>query len=101
MRLVIETYQIEEKCKICQKFETKYGRIRKEQERIKRWRKEGGRSASIQAAVENIGCLENEIQQLSGWEGDDMLFGITHDPAGDTKTLDQRIMTHFDYPRYQ
>ncbi|PMD16144.1 hypothetical protein NA56DRAFT_322421 [Hyaloscypha hepaticicola] len=47
LKLVMARYQMEEKCKCCQKMETKYRRIRKEQERINRWRKEGGRSASI------------------------------------------------------
>ncbi|KAF8860559.1 hypothetical protein BDZ45DRAFT_619579, partial [Acephala macrosclerotiorum] len=64
LKLVMETYQKKEmclKCLKCQKIETKYGRIRKEQERIKRWRKEGARSASILAAEANIVSLENEI----------------------------------------
>lgn len=60
------TYQMEDKCKVCQKMETKWGRIQKEQERIKRWKKEDrhGRKASIAASEEIIENLSNEINDL-------------------------------------
>lgn len=35
------TYTVADQCKICAKIETKLGRIRKEEERIRRWRKDG------------------------------------------------------------
>jgi polyhydroxyalkanoate synthesis regulator phasin len=67
MKLVMATYQMGEKCKLCTKLETKWGRIRKEQDRIKRWKKEDrhGRKASIAAAEEIIDNLEREIADLN------------------------------------
>lgn len=67
MKLVMTTYQMEEQCKLCLKLETKYGRIRKEQDRIKRWKREDkhGRKASIAASEEIIDNLEREIADLN------------------------------------
>ena len=48
MKLVMNRYQIAEKCKLCQKIDAKERQIRKEQERIRRWRSEGMRSAPCQ-----------------------------------------------------
>ena len=59
------TYQMEEDCKLCQKLQTKWGRVQKEQERIKRWKKESGRKASIAASEELIEKLEQEINDLN------------------------------------
>lgn len=64
MRLVMQTYQLGDKCKICQKLETKWRRILKEQERIKRWKKEGGRGASISASEEIIDDCSAEMNEL-------------------------------------
>jgi hypothetical protein len=65
-KLVMATYQMDEKCKFCVKVDTKRGRIRKEQERIKRWNKEDrhGRKASIAAAEDIIDNLENVVSGL-------------------------------------
>ena len=67
MKLVMATYQMEEQCKLCTKLETKWGRIRKEQDRIKRWKREDrhGRKASIAASEEIIDNLEREIADLN------------------------------------
>lgn len=61
------TYQMEENCKLCTKLETKWGRINKEKERIRRWKKEDrhGRKASIAASEEIIEGLEREINDLN------------------------------------
>lgn len=65
MKLVFETIPIHEQCKICDKIRTKLGRIRKEEERIKRWRHEGSkRAASIEKALADIAILEREIEDL-------------------------------------
>jgi len=68
----MQTYQMEEDCKTCQKLATKWGRVRKEQDRIKRWKKENGsgRKASIAASEEIIDKLEKEINdlELKKWE---------------------------------
>lgn len=59
------TYMMEnEKCKLCTKLETKWGRIQKEKERIRRWKKESGRKASIAASEEIIENLESEMNDL-------------------------------------
>ena len=59
------TYQREDECKLCQKLQTKWGRVQKEQERIKRWKTESGRRASIAAAEDLIEKLEQEINDLN------------------------------------
>lgn len=65
MKLIMATYRVQQKCKICDKMDTKWNRRRKEEERIKRWRKEGGKKkASIEAAEDNIAHLDSEIQSL-------------------------------------
>jgi hypothetical protein len=47
MKLVMNRYQVEEKCKICQKIDRKEAQIRKEEERIRRWRNGGKLSWSF------------------------------------------------------
>jgi len=66
MKLVMNTYAIEDKCKLCIKIETKWGRIVKEQDRVKRWKKEDrhGRRASIAASEEAIEKLTGEMNDL-------------------------------------
>ena len=66
MKLVMATYQMDDPCKLCIKLETKYNRIRKEEERIKRWKKEDrhGRKASIAASEDQIAVLEGEVNDL-------------------------------------
>jgi peptidoglycan hydrolase CwlO-like protein len=64
MRLVMQSYQLPENCKICTKIETKVRAIKKEEERIKRWRNEGNRTHSIEKSQEMILHLEHEIKKL-------------------------------------
>lgn len=65
MRLVMATYMMEEeKCKLCTRLATKWGRVQKEKDRIKRWKKESGRKASIEASEEIIQNLEMEMNDL-------------------------------------
>jgi hypothetical protein len=65
MKLVMNRYNLPEKCKICTKIDTKERAIRKEEERIRRWRKESGRNASIQKSQDDIYKLEADIQKLA------------------------------------
>src|SRR5438046_1027877 len=65
MKLVWKGYELEDKCKFCIKIDSKLGKIRKEQDRIKRWQKEGHRVASISAAEVHREQLEEEIQLLA------------------------------------
>jgi hypothetical protein len=64
MRLVMQTIEIAEKCRICQKIDTKKRSIRKEEDKIKRWKKETGRRASIEKAEEDISRLQQEVYNL-------------------------------------
>jgi len=64
MKLVMNRYSLPTKCKICTKIDTKERSIRKEEERIRRWRKEHGRKASIEKAEEDIYSLQLDIQRL-------------------------------------
>jgi hypothetical protein len=67
MKLVMNRYQLPEKCKICTKIDTKERAIRKEEERIRRWSKEHGssRKASIAKAEQDIYNYQMDIQKLS------------------------------------
>ncbi|PMD65716.1 uncharacterized protein K444DRAFT_519446 [Hyaloscypha bicolor E] len=64
MKLVMNRYKLAEKCKICTKIDTKERSIRKEEDRIRRWRKEHGRTASIAKAEEDIYAYQCDIQRL-------------------------------------
>jgi len=67
MKLVMTTYQLPEKCKLCVKIETKYNRRRKEEERNKRWaREDDGRRRMIatEKSWELIGQLDEQITNL-------------------------------------
>jgi uncharacterized small protein (DUF1192 family) len=68
MKLVMNTYHLADKCKICTKIDVKSRAINKENERIIRWRREGasGRIHSIEKSQEQIGQLEMEIIRLEG-----------------------------------
>ncbi|KAE8445062.1 hypothetical protein EG329_013776 [Mollisiaceae sp. DMI_Dod_QoI] len=65
MKMVFESFHVSENCKYCVKIETKQGRIRKEQDKIKRWKHEGNRRASIEQAQTSIAELEREIWELN------------------------------------
>jgi hypothetical protein len=58
------TYPSADKCKLCSRIETKERAIRKERDRIKRWRHESGRTASIAKSEETIEELEVDVYNL-------------------------------------
>jgi hypothetical protein len=57
MKLVMNRYQLPEKCKICTKIDTKERMMRKGEERIRRWQKEG---------MGSMGKNRNDSQLLGG-----------------------------------
>lgn len=65
MKLVMQTYGLQMKCKTCEKIDTKRRRLQHEQERLQRWAREPNKySASIEKAVESINILNGEIYTL-------------------------------------
>lgn len=68
MKLIMQTVPNNQKCKLCEKIETKHRRKGAEMEKIGRWQREGNRfSASIDRAWDNVRGLEKEISDL-GYE---------------------------------
>lgn len=65
MKLVMNRYSLPEKCKTCTKIEAKERDIRKEEERIRKWRTEQGRSYSIGKSQDDIYRLEADIESLN------------------------------------
>lgn len=64
-KLVMTTSQLQQKCRICDKLETKERRRKQEIERINRWKKEGRRfSASIERSEGIVEQLECELRSL-------------------------------------
>ncbi len=65
MKLIMQTYPMNQKCKICDKIETKLRRKGAEEDRIRRWRKEPAKfSASIDKSNDMIRVLEKELSDL-------------------------------------
>jgi hypothetical protein len=65
MKLIMSTHRIGNKCKTCEKIDTKMRRRATEAEKIARWQRDGGRfKASIDKAYEIIRGLEMEIHDL-------------------------------------
>lgn len=64
LKLCFNTINDEKQCKICQKIATKYNRIDKAAANIRRWQREGNRTASIEKAEDEIEDLEEEIRKL-------------------------------------
>lgn len=60
----MNSYQLKDKCKLCQKIDTKKRAIKNEDDRINRWYKEGGRTHSINKALETVDYLHGEIHKL-------------------------------------
>ena len=61
----MQTIPLKERCKLCDKIETKNRRKLAEMERINRWEREPGRfSASIERSWEIVKALEKEISEL-------------------------------------
>lgn len=66
MKLVMHTIPASTKCKLCDKIETKTRRRAAEQDRVKRWQRDGGKfRASIEKSQETIGILNKEIYTLT------------------------------------
>jgi len=65
MKLVYSTSPLSQKCRICDKIDTKLRRRNAEKDRINRWRREGGKfRASIEKSEDTIKQLEREIMEL-------------------------------------
>lgn len=64
-KLVMSTLPVGQKCRICDKLDTKNRRRAQEIERIKRWKREGSKfSASIERSEGIVEQLEYEIGNL-------------------------------------
>lgn len=65
IKLVHSVIRNGERCKICQKIDTKLRRRADQIAKIKRWQAEGGKlKASIEKATEQVQELDKEIYQL-------------------------------------
>ena len=66
MKLIMQTVPVGQKCKLCEKIDTKQRRRAAEVERINRWQREGGKfSASIERSYDMIKTLDREIYDLN------------------------------------
>jgi len=66
MKLVMQTLPTGNKCKLCERIDTKMRRRAAEVDRIGRWQREGSKfRASIDKAMEIIRHLDSEIYELS------------------------------------
>ena len=65
MKLIMQTVPCREKCKLCEKLDTKQRRRSAEMDRIQRWQKEGGKfRASIERSYEMVKALDKEIYDI-------------------------------------
>ncbi|KAL8921746.1 MAG: hypothetical protein Q9172_003864 [Xanthocarpia lactea] len=65
MKLIMQTVPVSQKCKLCDKIDTKQRRRSAEEDRINRWKREGGKfRASIERSYEMIKSLDREIYDL-------------------------------------
>ena len=68
MKLIMQTVPVSQKCKLCDKIDTKNRRRAAEMDRILRWRREGSKfAASIDRSADIVKSLEKEIRDL-GYE---------------------------------
>ena len=66
MKLIMQTCGLDQKCRICDKIDTKQRRRAAEKDRISRWKREGGRfKASIEKSEDIIHQLERELLDLT------------------------------------
>lgn len=76
MKLIMQTVPVGQKCKLCEKIDTKMRRRAAEVERVNRWQREGHKfRASIDKSMEMIRGLDGEIYEL-GCERNRRLQGI-------------------------
>ena len=62
----MSTSNLSQKCRICDKIDTKQRRRAAEKDRISRWKKEGGRfRASIEKSEDLVHQLERELTELT------------------------------------
>ena len=65
MKLIMQTVPVGQKCKLCDKIDTKQRRRAAEIERINRWQREGSKfSASIDRSYDMVKNLDREIYDL-------------------------------------
>ena len=64
MKLIMSTLPVHQKCKLCDKIDTKKRRADQERDRIHRWIREGGKPASVEKSKVAIKSLEFEIDDL-------------------------------------
>ena len=65
MKLIMQTVPVGQKCKLCDKIDTKQRRRAAEMDRIGRWQREGSKfRASIDRSYDMIKVLEREIYDL-------------------------------------
>lgn len=65
MKLIMQTVPVGQKCKLCEKIDTKVRRRTAEVERVNRWQREGNKfRASIDKSIEIIRSLDTEIYDL-------------------------------------
>ena len=66
MKLVMQTIPISQKCRLCEKTDTKLKRRKAEVERINRWQAEGSKfHASISKSMDLIKGLDSDVQDLT------------------------------------
>ncbi|KAI4145812.1 MAG: hypothetical protein L6R39_003693 [Caloplaca ligustica] len=65
MKLIMQTVPVSQKCKLCDKIDTKQRRRSAEEDRIARWKREGSKfRASIDRSYDLIKSLDREIYDL-------------------------------------
>lgn len=65
MKLIMTTVPVHQKCKLCDKLDTKQRRRSAEMDRISRWQREGGKfRASIDRSYDMVKALDKEIYDL-------------------------------------
>lgn len=65
MKLIMQTVPVTQKCKLCDKIDTKQRRRSAELDRINRWKREGNKfRASIDRSTDMIKVLDREIFDL-------------------------------------
>lgn len=66
MKLIMQTVPLGQKCKLCDKIDTKQRRRAAEIDRISRWQREGNKfRASIDRSTDMVRSLDREIYDLS------------------------------------
>ena len=97
MKLIMQTVDVPQDCKICEKIKIKRRRQQSEAERIARWAREPHKyRASIEKARDTVQELEDEINKL--WsEKQKKLVSIGNQSAYSTQPV---YSTQSAYPQY-